>query len=365
MKRFLAIVIALALCLSCVGCQKQSFKQYHKYQYQFYDTFDTLVQVVGYTKDDAEFEKYAYAAKDSFVRLHQLFDKFNSYEGINNIKTINDNAGIAPVKVDNTILDLLEFCKQWYEKTGGHMDITMGAMLSIWQEYIGIYRYDSENAKLPEMAELEAAAALSGMDKLVIDRDAGTVYLTEPGMQLDVGSVAKGFATELVAKELEAMGWKSFSISGGGNIRVSGEPLSDVVMAWGIGIQDPFKDVFSTDSDNLLDVLFVNNTSVVTSGDYQRYYMVGDRRVHHIIDKSTMMPAENFRSVTIVTPDSGLADLLSTVIFVMDYEEGRRLVEELGVGAVWVFPDGRVEVTEDLIPLMLNRGGATSARQKR
>ena len=364
MKRLLAIVIALALCLSFVGCQKQSFKQYHKYQYQFYDTFDTLVQIVGYTKDDAEFEKYAYAAKDSFVQLHQLFDKFNSYEGINNIKTINDNAGIAPVKVDDTLLDLLEFCKEWYDKTDGYVDITMGPMLSIWQEYIGLYRYDSENAKLPDMAQLEAAAALAGMDKLVIDREAGTAFLTEPGMQLDVGSVAKGYATELVAKELEAMGWNSFSLSGGGNIRVSGEPLSDVVDSWGIGIQDPNKAVMTTDQDNLIDVLFVTNTSVVTSGDYQRYYMVGDRRVHHIIDKRTLMPAENFRSVTIVTPDSGLADLLSTVIFVMDYEEGRRLVEELGVGAVWVFPDGKVEVTDDLIPLMLNRGGATSARQK-
>ncbi len=363
MKRFLSVGIAVVLVFLSLGCQKPHQK-YRKFQYQFYDTFDTLIQLVGYTKDEVEFEKYADTTKSSYIRLHQLYDKFNSYEGVNNIKTINDSAGIAPVKVDEELLGLLEFCQQWYDKTGGETDVTLGAMLSIWQEYIATYRYDSADAKLPDMAELEAAAALSGMEKLVVDHQAGTVYITEPGVQLDVGSVAKGYATELVAKELEAMGWHSFSLSGGGNVRVSGEPLSEVVSAWGIGIQDPFGDVFSSDESNLVDVLFVNNLSVVTSGDYQRYYMVGDRRVHHIIDRKTLMPANHFRSLTIVTPDSGLADMLSTAVFVMDYEQGRKLVEKLGVGAVWVFADGRVEVTDDLIPLMHKRGGATSARKK-
>ncbi len=363
MKRLLSAGIAVAIALFSLGCQKQP-QHYLKFQYQFYDTFDTLVQIVGYTKDEAEFERYAYAAKDSFVRLHQLFDRFNSYEGINNIKTINDNAGVAPVKVDDTILDLLEFCQQWYEKAHGQVDITLGAMLSIWQDAIATYRYDSTDARLPDRADLEAAVALSGMDKLVVDRQAGTAYLTEPGMILDVGAVAKGYATELVAQELEAMGWHSFSLSGGGNVRVSDEPLSEIISAWGIGIQDPFGNVLSSSADDLLDVLFVNNLSVVTSGDYQRFYMVGERRVHHIIDKDTLMPADYYRSVTIVTPDSGVADLLSTAVFAMEYEEGRRLVEQLGVGALWVFPDGRVEFTEDLLPLLYRRGGATSARQK-
>ncbi len=95
--------------------------------------------------------------------------------------------------------------------------------------------------------------------------------------------------------------------------------------------------------------MFIKDASVVSSGDYQRYYIVGDMRVHHIIDPKTLMPGDYYRAVTVVTADSGLADLLSTSIFLLPFDESLELVKSIeGVEAIWVMKDGTVESTEGM-----------------
>ena len=103
---------------------------------------------------------------------------------------------------------------------------------------------------------------------------------------------------------------------------------------------------------------------MVTSGDYQRYYMVDDVKVHHIVDGKTLMPANRFSSVTIVCEDSGLADMLSTALFILPMEEGRALAEQYGAQAMWIDPAGTVTCTDGLIPMLKERGGATSVPAK-
>lgn len=361
MKRLAAFCLAIALSLLPLGgCQGEPTQK--RYEYQFFDTFDTLVQIVGYTHTPEEFEDYAQLAHNRFVELHNMYDKFESHPGVNGIAAINLAAGTAPVKAEAEVLDLLEFCTQWQQKTGDMVEITLGPVITIWQEYLARYHLDYDDAQLPPTAQLEAAAALCAPEYLQIDRAAGTVFLTQEGAALDVGAVAKGFATELVASELQAAGWESFSISSGGNVRTCGEPLSDTTTTWSVGIQDPFANAVLASQDQLLDVLFVNDQSVVTSGDYQRFYMVGDQRIHHIIDPATLFPATHYRSVTVVTPHSGMADFLSTALFVMDYEEGRALADEYDVGVLWVFPDGTVQANDTILPLLRDRGGATNKR---
>jgi thiamine biosynthesis lipoprotein len=357
-KKTVMLIIGLSIMLSS-GCQSR----YNKYSESFFDTFDTMTQVVGYTETEEAFNAYIDEIRQRFGELHMLYDKYNNYDGINNIKSINDHAGIRPVKVEKEIIDLILFAKDWHQRTNGKTNVAMGAVLEIWHNYRDEANYDPVNAKIPPMEELAEAAKHMDMDKVIVDVENSTVYLSDEKMSLDVGAVAQGYATEIVAKEIMEKGFKSGIISAGGNIRVLGKPLDGIRERWGVGIQSPDRAVVS-DEENMLDTIFLNNASVVSSGDYQRYYIVDGKVVHHLIDPSTLMPAAYYRAVTVVSENSGVADALSTAIFLMPLPESKALVESLGgTEAIWVMNDGKVEATEGMKTIMKSHG-ATGAKAK-
>ncbi|MEG0853704.1 MAG: FAD:protein FMN transferase [Angelakisella sp.] len=363
-KNFLSLCALLTALLLIGGCaQKPAEPQYQKYQMQFFGAFDTVIQLVGYTTTEQEFTEYADYTQKRFVELSHTFDRFYEYEGINNIRTVNLKAGIAPVKVDPIVLDVIDLCRQWYTETDGQINIAMGSVLSVWHDYMELYADDPQGAKLPSTEELNSAAKHMNMDDIITDREAGTVYLAEKGMVLDTGAVAKGYCAQVVADELYALGFTSFIISAGGNVVTADPPLDGIRKSWGIGIQDPFADVNDPNSPST-EVMFVTGESVVTSGDYQRFYMVGDKRIHHIIDPDTLMPADYYRGLTIVHEDSGMADLFSTSLFCMDYPTSRAFAEKHGLKVLWILPDGSVEYTDNLLPQLRDRGGATAAIDK-
>ena len=355
------IIIILVAGFFLAGCQRGYESEYSKYSDGFFDCFNTLINVTAYTKSEQEFESHYERIKNRFEELHRLYDIYNDYEGINNIKTINDNAGIKPVKVDKEIIDLVVFAKEWYERTGGKVNIAMGAVLKIWHEYRQEGLDHPERAKVPPVEKLKEAARHTDINKVIVDQEEGTIFLADKAMSLDVGAVAKGFAAEITAREAVEQGLSSAIINAGGNMRIIGKPLDGIRGLWGIGIQDPDKFIVSDDGSNIMDTLFVKDTSVVSSGVYQRYYFVGEKMYHHLIDPDTLMPGEHSKAVTVVTEDSGMADLLSTAVFLMPYQEGREFVEGLdGVEAVWVLQDGRVEATDGM-KKMLKSYGATGA----
>ncbi len=369
LQRGVSLLLAAVLAFG-TGCGKlpgggsPADTGYTRYSTQFYDTFDTIIQVIGYAETQEEFEGYAGTIHQRFQELSQLYDRFYEYSGVNNIRTINLNAGVAPVEVEPELLEMLSFAKEWCQKTQGRVNIAMGPVLEIWHQYRDQYSGQALAADaagaLPSMEALDDANHFSNLDKVIIDREKGTVFLEDKKMALDVGAVAKGYAAQLVADEIYEAGFRSFTISAGGNVITKDPPLDGVRNSWGIGIQDPFADLNKPDSQSL-DVALVSNRCVVTSGDYRQFYTVGDQLIHHIIDPATLWPANQYRALTVVCEDSGLGDFLSTCLFVMDYDEGRALAEELGVGVLWVFPDGRVEVNDNLLPLLRDRGGATNA----
>ncbi len=362
MRRSRSIAITVAFIIIMVGftgCQAQREIQYEKHSNSFFDTFNTVISLVAYTENDQEFEAHFDLLQDRFRRLHMLYDIYNDYEGINNVKTINDNAGIAPVKVDQEIIDLILFSKDWYERTGGGMNIALGPVLKIWHDYREEGRDDPLDAKLPPMDLLENANQYTDIHKVLVDIENSTVYLPGKEMSLDVGAVAKGYAAELVAKDLLAAGLKSGILNAGGNIRVLGKPMDGVRERWGIGIQDPEKFILS-DEDNLLDVVFLNDASVVSSGDYERYYVVEDKIYHHIIDPKTLMPGEYYRAITVVGEDSAIADLLSTAAFVVPMEESKKMLDAHQYQAIWVMHDGSVKVTEGMKQMLRSLGASGS-----
>lgn len=352
MRRITALMAALLLTLLCSCGTKPAINEYRRYSTVFYGTFDTVVQVIGYCKSEEEFTGYAEKLQDRFTELNNLYDIYYEYSGLNNIKTINENAGISPVEVSDEILDLIEFSLEWYEKTGGQVNIALGPVTAIWHGYMQRYSDDSTDAKLPAMEKLTAALEHCDINKVIVDREEKTVYLTEKGMKLDVGAIAKGYAAQLACRELYEAGFTSFIVSAGGNVVAMDAPADGSRATWGIGIQDPFE------MGRSIDTVYANNTCIVTSGDYQRYYMVGEQRVHHIIDPETLMPADYYHGVTIITEDSGVADLASTTLFTLPYRQSRALAEEMGWQALWIFPDGSIEMTDGMEPLLKERGNA-------
>ena len=227
MKRKIYIVLVIALLIGTLSACNRG-PQYERYSSNFFGTFDTVTQVIGYTQSEEEFSQYMSIIQEEMTELHQLYDIYNKYEGINNLKTINDNAGIEPVQVDDRIIDLILLSKEWYGLTNGKMNIAMGPVLRIWSAYREDAELNPENAAIPSMEELEAANLYTDIDKVIVDKENNTIYLEDPEMSLDVGSVAKGYAVELVSKEVQQAGFNSGIISAGGNVRTFGKPLDNI-----------------------------------------------------------------------------------------------------------------------------------------
>ncbi len=355
MKKIYILTIIIGMSL-LVGCHRNT---YQRYDDSFFDTFDTITQVIIYAESEEDFKEYMDEVHSRFIELHKLYDKYENYDGINNIKTINDNAGIKPVKVDKEIIDLIVFSKEWHYKAGEETNIAMGAVVDLWAKYRDQAEEDPENAEIPSREELQEASKHMDIEKIIVDEEDSTVFLQEAEMSLDVGAVAKGYAVELVANEMEEKGLKSALISAGRNIKSIGKPLERKKEKWGIGIQNPDKELI--DKGNILESLFVKDLSVVSSGDYQRYFLVDDKVYHHIIDPKTLKPGDYYSAITIVTPDSGLADFLSTSAFLLPFEESKKLIDSLeDTEALWVMKDGSIKITEGMKDLMLSQGASGS-----
>ena len=328
--------MAVMIALSTISCSSRNKET--RYEAEFLGLFDTVTKIVGYADSKEEFTKYSQLIHDSLKEYNDDYDIYNDYPGVNNIKTINDNAGIKPVKVDKEIIDLLVFGQEEYKRTNGRLNIAMGSVLSIWHKYREAGIKDEESAALPPMDELKEAAKHTDIDKMIIDAQNSTVFLEDKDMSLDVGSIGKGYATEQVAQIAMKKGFTSGLLSVGGNIRAIGSK-ADSGEKWNVGVQNPDKESKNT---NLCTVQ-LTDYSLVTSGDYERYYIVDGKEYNHIIDPDTLYPAEYYHSVTIMCKDSALADALSTTIFIMPFEEGKKYIESLpDTEAMWVMKNGEI-----------------------
>ncbi len=337
-RQYAAVFVVIILVFNLAACSGAP-EEKKRYEAEFLKLFDTVTQVIGYAESEEAFNKQVGRIYDDLREYHQLYDIYHNYDGIANVKTINDNAGIAPVKVDRKIIDLLLFSKELYETTRGKVNIAYGAVLRIWHDYREAGTEDPEKAELPDRIQLEEAARHTNIDQIVIDEVNATVYLADPEMRLDVGAIAKGYATEQVARAAEENGLENLLISVGGNVRAIGTREDGT--PWRVGVRNPFDE----DAEDV-SKLRLTNTALVTSGVYERYYIVNGRTYHHIIDPDTLYPADYFESISVLYSDSGVADALSTAVFNMPFEQGLDLIEGLpDAEALWVFHDGTVKTS--------------------
>ena len=328
MRRAVLLIVLISILLT--GCASSTPQPERvSYTATYLTLFDTLTTIKGFAESEAEFQAMVQKIHDELEEYHQLFDIYNDYD-IPNLKTVNDSAGVAPVKVDERIIALLLDCKAYYELTNHKVNAAMGSILSLWHDARTHGINDPVNAALPDTNALLLAAEHMDFSCVVINEADSTVFITDPDVSLDVGAVAKGWAAQRVAENAPS----GLLISVGGNVCATG-PKDEGGTPWVVGIQNP-------DSSDYLHTIYLTKGSVVTSGDYQRAYTVDGKSYHHIIDPDTLYPSAHWRSVTIVCEDSGLADALSTALFVLPQEEGQALLDQCGAMALWVCMDGTI-----------------------
>lgn len=321
MKQLLKTLVWIICFMLLVSCQ--NLKMYEGASVS--SGFDTYIQIKLAAHSQKQFSDDFNESIALFKKMNMLFDIYNAYDGINNLYTINQNAGIQEVQVDPLIIELLKEAQQFYELSNGQLDITLGPVLKVWHDYRtkGIQQNaNNQKGAIPSFEELSHAATCVGMDHLVINEEKNTVFLNQACASLDVGSLAKGFATEYVAKTLEAKKYTSGIIDAGGNNRTILSKLDH--SPWRVGIRHP-----ESTQTSLLVVQFENSMSFVTSGNYERFFIGADnQKYHHIIDPQTLYPSSYFESVTIITENSSYADMLSTILFNNSYEDGQAIIQK-------------------------------------
>jgi thiamine biosynthesis lipoprotein len=259
------------------------------------------------------------------------------------LSRINAQAGVAPVAVSQETIQLLQKALALSSASNGAFDPTWAALRGIWD-------FKKKPPTLPARTKLVEALARVGAQYVKIDPSKSTVFLTKSGMALGLGAIAKGYAIDRAADILRKNGLKNFIVDGGGDLYLAGKKPTG---QWTIGIRHPRK-------SSLLAELSISDRAVVSSGDYERYFQMGDRRYHHIIDLNTGMPATRSVAVTVIAPNATLADALATAIFILGPEKGHELAKGYpDVDFISLTPNGEIYTSasfEEKIPARWNAG---------
>lgn len=319
-----------------VDSQNEKGKVLEKHSEKIFEYFDTITTFMAYTEDEEEFKHYTDVLTEELKKYHQLFNSYDRFEGVNNFLIINENAGKEPVEVDPSIIDLIKYSKEMYDLTDGKINIAMGSLLSLWHDAREVSVNNPDEAKIPEESVLRQASEHKDIDAIEIDEEKNTVYISDPDVQIDIGAIGKGYATKIIANRLREEGLKHGILSVGGDDVLFGDNPASKNSYYKIAIQNP--DLENKD-EPYSSVVSLKNTSVVTSGDYQRYFMVDGKRYHHIIDPETMYPSTKWRSVSVIMDDIAEADTISTYLFIIGHEEGLEFAKKVGAEVLWIDED--------------------------
>lgn len=349
-KRRISLMIALVLLFSLLASCKPKVRM--KFSFDYFDSFDTLVKATGYFFTQEEADKFDKKLAEKLKYYDNLFDCHKEHEGLNNVYTINKMAGKEKVKVDEALINLISQSKTLGLKYDSRVNIAFGAIIELWEKSMTeALENDELKAATPDIDELKERAKYASLNNIIIDKEESTVYITDERTKINLGSVAKGYAVELICNELKDEGFDSVVISAGGNVKTIGHPNGETKRKWTVGVENPYSASEMKEGDSeIYDILYTMDKSIVTSGDYQRYfYGLDNVKYNHIIDTRTLSSARNFRAVTVITKDSGIADFLSTLLFTMTYEEGTEAIKDFpDTEALWINFDNTEFYTDGL-----------------
>jgi thiamine biosynthesis lipoprotein len=248
---------------------------------------------------------------------------------------INQAAGKEKVQVDPDVIAMLKLARSRSEQLNGALDVSVGALTELW----GV---GHKGDFVPSEAEIKELLPLVNYQLIEIDDKANTVFLPKPGMRIDLGAVAKGYADRKAIDALKAQGIKSALVNAGGDVRIIGKRPDG--QPWRIGVQDP------RNSEGIAAKLAMNDWDVLeTSGDYQRFFMKDGVRYSHIIDPHTGHQPQGLASVTIVAKSDNYVDILSTAMFVLGVEKAQQMLKHYpGTEAIFITTDGKKIITPGL-----------------
>ena len=302
------------------------------YRSPTYFAMDTTMEITIQGRDEELARQDVEAALGLVRKVESYTSKFKKGS---DVWLINEGAGSSAVKVHPGTLEMVERSLELSQLTGGAFDITVAPIVELWGFYDQQYR-------VPTQQEIESTKALVDYRDVLVDNANGTVMLARPGMEIDLGGVAKGYTASAVCGLLRDRGVKSGLVNFGGAVGAIG--LRSDRKQWVVGIKSP-----RGDPEDLLGELKVSNAYVSSSGDYERYFIRDGKRYCHIFDPSTGHQPPDTMSVTVVGPDSMNADILSTALFVLGPQRGLDMLSKAkGYEAVLVDSSGRVESSEGM-----------------
>lgn len=307
----LLCIILIALILLYVD--KSTYKEYSK-NYFYMDTYITVK--VNTTKSKSEMNSIFDDIDYLYSSYHKLSNRYEFYDGVVNVYYLNEILKDGEqVVIDKKLSDIINLGFSYYDETNGLFNIASGNLTGIWKNFID--NCDS----LPNISDLDVNIEINDIS---LD---GNIYTKYNDVRLDLGGITKGYVTELVGNYLEDSGIYSYIINAGGNVK-AGKAYDKE--SYVVGITDPIN------PSNIFTKVNINNLSVVTSGDYQRYCEIDDKIYSHIINPVSKYPSNYVKSVTVVSDSSTLGDIYSTYLYLLPLEEGLKIVNRtFGIEAVW------------------------------
>jgi FAD:protein FMN transferase len=307
-----------------------------------FQAMGTEVSFAVMTDDEDGAERAIGAAFDEIKRVEDLMTTWHDSD----VTRVNDNAGIAPVKVSPETLEVIEMAQKTSKMSGGVFDISFYAMHGIW-------KFDEDMVqKVPSAAEIKKRLPLVDYRKILVDHDKSTVFLQKKGMGINLGGIAKGYAVDRCAAVLRQEGLSDFMVQAGGDLFVSG---SKGPLPWKVGIRDP-----RGPADQTIGYMPIRDHAFSTAGDYERSFILDGKRYHHIIDPKTGYPATASREVTIFAPTAFLADALDDAAFILGPKVGLALVDGTpDCAAVIVDAQNQVWMSKSLEGQLVRTGAPT------
>lgn len=326
--RKLIILLVILILLYTVGCTQKPADPISKSAFMM----DTIINLRIYDKTD---EKILDMALD---RLREIEDRMSSAIENSDISLVNINAGIKPVQVHDDVYYVLETAKHYATLSDGAYEPTIGPLVDLWN----INDEDRDRDSIPSDDEIGKMLELVNYNDLEL-MDDNYVYLKRVGMKLDLGGIVKGYAADEVKRIFAENGVKSAIIDLGGNIYVMGDKGNSE--PWKIGVTNPFEP-----SGRFTGLLELTESSIITSGDYERYFTYEGKRYHHIIDSKTGYPADSEVAGVSIISERGIdGDALSTTLFILGVDKGLDLIEDMdGIEAIFITKDKKVIPSEGI-----------------
>jgi thiamine biosynthesis lipoprotein len=288
----------------------------------------TRIAVEVWHDDPAEATK---AIDAVIAEMHRIDALMSTYKPESQLSRVNRDAAAGPVRVDAELARLVARALQFSEMSGGAFDVTYAS--------VG-YMYDYRAGVHPTDAQIAAALPAINWRHVVVDQAASTIRFLRPGVRIDLGGIAKGHAVDSSIALLAARGIRQATVTAGGDSRILGDRRG---RPWVVGIRHP------DDRERIIARIPLEDAAISTSGDYERFFEEGGVRYHHIIDPKTGKSPHGVRSVTIIAPESTLAEGLTKSVFILGPERGLPIVEsQADCDAVVVMADGRVIYSKGL-----------------